>query len=352
MVSSCPACANANIIRTCELFSGKLIDECKPYKKEWMLAILSMIAVAFFTSQLTLLVKSILDDVLIQTKPEALARVSVLLLVFYLGKGIFSFTSSYLMTSIGLHVVRNLRNRLYRHIIFQSLSFFSSEKTGDLTVSSHQRHGPNPGCGIENLHRPGKRNLHPRWPCIRDLLYRLEAGVDFDCAVSPGGLSHHPVFPTVAPRKPRAQENISSLSQILFETISSSRIVQAYRMEERETARFDEESQKLLQEGLHASRVVSFSSPFMEMLSGIAAVLVMWYGSHQIARGALTAGDFTAFLTALFFMYTPVKKLSKANQTIQQAVASYSRIESIFSRKEQIDKNAGAVAVAAPEPCA
>lgn len=323
----------------------ELIEQCKPYRKEWSLAILSMVAVAFFTSQLTLLVKRVLDDVLIQTKPDALPKVSLLLLLFYLGKGIFSFTSSYLMTSIGLHVVQNLRNRLYKHIIFQSLAFFSSEKTGDLTarvISDTDR--------IQDAVSKTFTDLVKETFTLVGLVFVIFY-IDWRLALISLALFPLVVYPItrfsqrLRRASRRAQENISSLSQILFETISSSRIVQAYRMEEREAAKFDAESHKLLQEGLHASRIVSFSSPFMEMLSGVAAVLVMWYGSHQIARGALTAGDFTAFLTALFFMYTPVKKLSKANQTIQQAVASYSRIESIFSRKEHIEQKPDAVAV-------
>lgn len=320
----------------------QLITECKPYKKEWILALLSMIAVAFFTSQLTLLVKRILDDVLIQTKPDALPRVSLLLLVFYLGKGIFSFTSSYLMTSIGLHVVRNLRNRLYRHIIFQSLSFFSAEKTGDLTarvISDTDR--------IQDAVSKTFTDLVKESFTLVGLMFVIFY-IDWKLSLISLMLFPLVVYPItrfsqrLRRASRRAQENISRLSQILFETISSSRIVQAYQMEQRETARFDAESQKLLQEGLHASRIVSFSSPFMEMLSGVAAVLVMWYGSRQIAAGALTAGDFTAFLTALFFMYTPVKKLSKANQTIQQSVASYGRIESILNRREKIEERPGA----------
>ena len=320
----------------------QLIAECKPYKKEWVLALLSMIAVAFFTSQLTLLVKRILDDVLIQTKPEALPRVSLLLLLFYFGKGVFSFTSSYLMTSIGLHVVRNLRNRLYRHIIFQSLSFFSVEKTGDLTarvISDTDR--------IQDAVSKTFTDLVKESFTLVGLLFVIFY-IDWKLSLISLALFPLVVYPItrfsqrLRRASRRAQENISRLSQILFETISSSRIVQAYQMEPRETARFDEESQKLLQEGLHASRVVSFSSPFMEMLSGVAAVLVMWYGSRQIAAGVLTAGDFTAFLTALFFMYTPVKKLSKANQTIQQAVASYGRIESILNRQQKIEDRPGA----------
>ncbi|HSP06529.1 MAG TPA: ABC transporter ATP-binding protein [Acidobacteriota bacterium] len=323
----------------------KLLAECKPYKTEWILALLSMIAVAFFTAQLTLLVKRILDDVLIQLKPDALPRVSVLLLLFYLGKGIFSFTSSYLMTSIGLHVVRNQRNRLYRHIIFQSLSFFSAEKTGDLTarvISDTDR--------IQDAVSKTFTDLVKETFTLIGLLFVI-FHIDWRLALISLVLFPVVVYPItrfsqrLRNASRRAQENISSLSQILFETISSSRIVQAYQMEQRETGRFDEESHKLLQEGLKASRVVSFSSPFMEMLSGIAAVLVMWYGSERIAAGALTAGDFTAFLTALFFMYTPIKKLSKANQTIQQSVASYGRIESILNRQQKIEDRPDAAAI-------
>lgn len=320
-----------------------LIRRCKPFYRDWIYAFLSMIGVAFFTSQLTLLVKRILDDVLIQTKPEAFARVSVLLLFYYVGKGVFSFTSSYLMTSIGLRVVRNLRNELYRHIMFQSMAFFSGQKTGDLTakvISDTDR--------IQDAVSRTLTDLIKETLTVVGLLIVIFM-LDWKLALISLALFPVVVFPVtrfsgrlrMASRK--SQENISRLSQILFETFTSARIVQAYQMEKRETERFDQESQKLLQEGLHASRVVSFSSPFMELLSGVAAVLVMWYGSHQIREGILTAGDFTAFLTALFFMYTPVKKLSKANQSLQQAVASYQRIEQILKQSDEIRVRPGAI---------
>jgi len=320
-----------------------LLRQCVPYWRQWVFAILSMIGVAYFTARLTLLVKQILDDVLIQTKPDALFHVSVLLLFFYLGKGIFSFTSSYLMTAIGLDFVRNLRNRLYRHIIFQSLAFFSRQKTGDLTakvISDTDR--------IQEAVSKTLTDLIKETFTVVGLLGVIFY-IDWRLALISLGLLPVVVYPITsfsdklrqASRK--SQENISRLSQILFETITSSRIVQAYQMEEREAGKFDVESHKLLQEGLRASRVVSFSSPFMELLSGVAAVVVMWYGSRQIHRGALTPGDFTSFLTSLFLMYTPVKRLSKANQTIQQALASYSRVEAILIEDGRIHDMPGAL---------
>ena len=320
-----------------------LIAQIKPYRKEWILAVISMIAVAIFTAQLTLLVKQILDDVLIQTKPDALFRVSILLIFFYAGKGIFSFLSSYLMTSIGLKIVRNLRNKLYSHIMYQSLTFFSAEKTGDLTarvISDTDR--------IQDAVSKALSDLVKETFTLAGLLIVIFY-LDWKLALISFTLFPLVVYPITrfssrlrhASRK--SQESISRLSQILFESITGSRIVQAYQMEDREAKKFEQTSQKLLEEGLRSSRIVSFLSPFMELLSGVAAVLVMWYGSRQIQAGTLTAGDFTAFLSALFFMYTPIKKLSKSNQTIQQAVASYERIQAVLNRNERIVEQPNAV---------
>jgi ATP-binding cassette, subfamily B, bacterial MsbA len=313
-----------------------------PYKRKWLIAMGSMIGVAFFTAQLTLLVKHVLDDVLIQTKPDALLRVSVLLLLFYVGKGLFSFLSSYYMTSIGLEFVRNLRNRLYNHIIFQSLAFFTERRTGELTarvISDADRIQDAVSKTLTDLMKESFTVVS-----LLGVIFYLDWKLAFISLI---------LFPVVVypitrfsmrlrTLSRRAQENIGRLSQILFETLTSSRIVQAYQMERNEAMKFERESEKLLQQGLKASRVVAFSSPFMELLSGIAAVLVMWYGSSQIRTGALTAGDFTAFLTALFFMYTPVKKLSKANQSIQQALASFTRIEEILEEDSRIRESSGA----------
>jgi subfamily B ATP-binding cassette protein MsbA len=320
-----------------------LIAQIKPFRKEWILAIISMIGVAIFTSQLTLLVKQILDDVLIQTKDDAFYRVSILLIVFYSGKGVFSFLSSYLMTSIGLKIVRNLRNRLYTHMMYQSLTFFSAEKTGDLTarvISDTDR--------IQDAVSKALADLVKETFTLIGLLIVIFY-LDWKLALISFTLFPLVVYPItrfssrLRQTSRKTQEGISRLSQILLESITGSRIVQAYQMEDREAKKFEQTSEKLLEQGLRSSRIVSFLSPFMELLSGFAAVLVMWYGSRQIQAGSLTAGDFTAFLSALFFMYTPIKKLSKSNQTIQQAVASYERIQAVLNRNERIVERSNAI---------
>ena len=72
--------------------------------------------------------------------------------------------------------------------------------------------------------------------------------------------------------------------------------------------------------------VLSVLPPLMEFLGGVAIAGALWYGSREIAMGRLTAGEFTSFVTALLLMYGPVKKLSRVNANLQQAVAASERI--------------------------
>ena len=79
--------------------------------------------------------------------------------------------------------------------------------------------------------------------------------------------------------------------------------------------------------------------PLMEFIGGIAFVVALWYGSQQIAAGRLTPGDFVAFVTALFLMYGPAKKLSRVNANVQQAIAAGNRIfEMLDTHSEVVER--------------
>jgi subfamily B ATP-binding cassette protein MsbA len=79
----------------------------------------------------------------------------------------------------------------------------------------------------------------------------------------------------------------------------------------------------------------------MEFVGGLAVVAALWYGSREIARGQLTTGDFAAFLFAAFMMYTPIKKLSRVNATLNQAIAASERIfEMLEIHSEVLDRPA------------
>ena len=88
--------------------------------------------------------------------------------------------------------------------------------------------------------------------------------------------------------------------------------------------------------------------PLMEFLGGVAVVgLIVWYGSRQHRNAAvLTQGEFSAFVVAAFMMYGPIKKLSRVNANLQQAIAASERIFEMLDTHSEVEErpNAGQLA--------
>jgi subfamily B ATP-binding cassette protein MsbA len=94
---------------------------------------------------------------------------------------------------------------------------------------------------------------------------------------------------------------------------------------------------------LRITRTTAILPPLMEAVGGVALVGALMYGSYEIRHGMLTPGRFVSFLTALFLMYTPVKRLSQLNATLQGALAAGSRIFDVLDTHQEVCDQPGAV---------
>ena len=88
---------------------------------------------------------------------------------------------------------------------------------------------------------------------------------------------------------------------------------------------------------------MSVLPPLMEFLGGIAIVGLISYGSTKINSGGMTQGDFMAFVVAAFLMYGPIKKLSRVNTNIQQAIAASERIFELLDTHSEVKERPNAV---------
>ncbi|MDD5225379.1 MAG: ABC transporter ATP-binding protein, partial [bacterium] len=113
---------------------------------------------------------------------------------------------------------------------------------------------------------------------------------------------------------------------LMVESFTGSRIVKAFGMEEYEAARFQEENRKFLDLMLRAIRIRSVSSPLMEFFGALGASAIIIVGGKMVISGTMTPGDFASFLTAVFLLYQPIKRLNNANQAIQEGAAAAERI--------------------------
>ena len=107
-------------------------------------------------------------------------------------------------------------------------------------------------------------------------------------------------------------------------------------MEAFEIGRFRRAAQRLFHVNMRITRTSAVLPPIMEFVGGLALVGALFYGSNAIGGGRLTTGEFTSFLAALFCMYTPIKRLSRVNATLQGALAAGSRIFGVLDTHQEV----------------
>ncbi len=317
----------------------RLIKFLNPYKARLFFALVNMVLVAVFTALLTWVVKSLMDDVLINSNSKALFAVCLMILFFYFGKGVSSYFSSYMMESIGLRIIRDLRFVMFNHLINQSISHIQNYKAGHLqsrVISDTEKIKLAVSQTVGDLLKEGLTLLGL-------LIYIF--WLDWKLAFASSILLPLVIYPIIRLgeklRKVSStgQENIAELTHLLGEMVYATRIIKAFCMENFQLKKFKKILNKVLLANLHASRIVSLSTPLMEFIGGIGAILVLIYANYQIRIGYSTPGKITSFLTALFFMYAPIKKLSRVNNVIQEASAASSRVFEILDEDIRINED-------------
>ena len=129
---------------------------------------------------------------------------------------------------------------------------------------------------------------------------------------------------------------------ILDEGISGIRIVKAYNMEGYEKDRFSAENRRYYRNWMKRIAVRALSSPLMELIAGLAAAFILWYGGMQVVEGSLSAGDFASFILAMGMLYAPIRKLNTVNIEIQEGIAAAKRIFNVLDTVPEIGDKPGA----------
>jgi subfamily B ATP-binding cassette protein MsbA len=76
--------------------------------------------------------------------------------------------------------------------------------------------------------------------------------------------------------------------------------------------------------------------PILETLSALMAAIIIYVGGKEVISGNMTTGEFFSFLTALFMLTDPIRRLSTTYSNIQTALAAQERIEKILKIKPKI----------------
>lgn len=313
-----------------------------PYRLWFAGAVAAMLVYAAAHTGRAYLFKPIFDEVL--PDRTGLAWVVSAVIGLSIGKGLAEYFSVYLMTGVGERLVQALRSQLFGHVLSLPAGFFACRSTGAL---------------MSRITNDIARIQHVVAQTVGDLLRESATLIGLaglllyhDPGLAMVCLTGAPVvvYPLVRLGQRvrrttrRGQQELEHLSHISAEAFAGHRIVKAFAGERYEQQRFDQASERLYRMNMKVTSSVSALPPLMEWLGSFAVVGVLWYGSREIASGALTPGEFTLFVGAMLLMYAPIKRLSRVNANIQQAIAAAERVfETLDTRGESAGRPGAAV---------
>ena len=262
--------------------------------------------------------------------------IPLLLLGALVVKNVFAYFSEFALNSIGLAMVRDLRQDAYRSLLDQSTRFSSERASGDLMsrlLSDAEQIQTAFGSRLADF-------VQGILTMVLVLLYVFSLNARLAVAV----LVVAPllVVPIVANfRKLRrtglsARERIGEMGAILGETLRGHRLIQTYAMEDFEAERFRDANRRYFGASRQSIRIQALNSPLMEILAGVGLALVFIYAAGQIRAGQMTVGGLISFLAAIMMLYKPLKDVTRTNIVLQVALASASRIFEVVDAENDI----------------
>ncbi|PID76948.1 MAG: ABC transporter permease [Deltaproteobacteria bacterium] len=315
---------------------SRLYRVVKRYKLTLLTAITFMLLLSVFTGIQAVLIRDLIDDIFIAKNILMLKLLPLIVIVVFTLKSVCYYTYRFLLEKVGQSIIRDMRIMVFEHIHRQSLSFFEQMPTGTLISRI-----------ISDINLMQQAVSRALVGLLRDLtqtfiLLGVVFYMNWRLAMLTFVIIPLAAWPIIKFGKifrklsTKSQEETAQMSNLLHETITGSRIVKAFSREEYEGGRFRIQVVRLFQVIIREARYRSMQHPMMEMIGGLAAALLIWFGGRQVIYGQTTPGAFFAFFTALIAAYDPIKRVSEINSTIQQGLASAARVFSILDIEPEI----------------
>jgi ATP-binding cassette subfamily B protein len=297
---------------------------------------------------------------------QKLLTYALLVIAIALIKGIFQFLTRWVVIGISRDIEFDLRNDLFKHLERLSYSYYQRNRTGDIMARA------------TNDLNAVRMLLGPAIMYSANTIVFTAGALFFMLAISPK-LTLFAFLPLpiasiviqyfgrrIHERFERIQAMFSDISARAQENFSGARVIRAYVQEQAEIAAFESANQEYIRRSLGLVRLMGMLWPTLELMLGIAVVIVLWLGGNLVINGqsdvhlvsylgtrttlslsgSMDVGAFVAFNTYMMQLTWPVIALGWVINIFQRGTASMVRIQEILSQQpeiadEDIDMNNG-----------
>lgn len=308
----------------------------KKYKKEFAIAIFGMILTSIGTAGSFASLKPILDYIFVEKNEALLYTLPFLLVVIYILKNLGFYLQTYYLSFIGMDTLRILRFEVLKNLLRLDIDFFKRNRSGEL-VSRCTNDINALQSIVSNIIPDFFRELLTIVGLLIVVFYQSPTLAFFALVVLPCAIFPLVHFARKLKKYARSiQETNSDLLSRLSEIFSNIELIKASNTQNKESEKFAKQNNELCRLNLKSTRIDALTSPLMEIIGSLGVAAVIIIGGREVIHGTMSVGSFFAFITALFAIYTPLKRLSSLYGKLQGAIAASERTFYLLDLEPQI----------------
>jgi ATP-binding cassette subfamily B protein len=243
----------------------------------------------------------------------------------------FRFLWRYFLIGTARRIERDLRERLYEHLLILSPSFYNEHKTGELMAhATNDIDAVSRACGFGVL-------------TIADPLLMIPVSVGIMLSIEPR-LALYVLIPLpiltlfmlgfgklIHRRFEAVQAAFSKMMERVREDVAGIRVLKSFVQEKGTNLGFNQTSQLLVDKNMSLVRVWGIFHPLIELLGGASLGIVLWLGGRSVIMGTISLGDFVALTQYVVMLVWPMISLGIAVNVVQRGRASLGRINRLLA---------------------
>lgn len=339
----------------------RIMRYVSPYKKAFYWAIVLTVVLGGLTTARPILIKYTIDHFVMEPNAQGLLLFSLLMLLLLLAESAVQFVFIYLANYLGQSTIRDLRIKLYRHILRFKLKFFDTTPIGTLVTRAVS--------DIETIADIFAEGLLVIFgDLFKILVMVLAMFYFFDYRLVLLALSVVPVlyFATrwfqVAIKQSfqDVRTEVANLNAFVQEHLTGMNVVQIFNREKAEMEKFKVINKRHQDANIRSIWYFSIFLPVIEILSAVSIGLVTWFGGLQVVNGyskwsvqlwlsdlfqwevmpderLITLGELTAIIIFINMLFRPLRQLADRFNTLQMGMVASDRVLKLLDMEDRIE---------------
>ena len=318
----------------------RLMSFAKSYKRNFIIAASSAILLSGVALLTPIILKDTVDVYIANKDSQGLINSVLLMFGVLMLEVVLRFTFIYFANWVGQHIIRDIRAKIFRHILQFRMSYFDKNSVGKLVtrvVSDIETIAAFFSSGVFTI----VSDVLQMFAVIIVMFFINWKLAFIAIAVLPILLYATKVFQkAIKATFQEVRNQVANLNGFVQERVTGMKIVQLFNREKIEYDNFKDINNKHKQAYIKTIWYFSIFFPIAEILSSVGIGLVVWFGSKQVIGGAIPGpGTVMAFVQMAQMLYRPLRQIADKFNQLQMGIVSGERVFKIIDTESAISKN-------------